>query len=484
MIQTLFAYGLPFLLIFAALPLALVLLKQGETPVSLSLVAALSLAIFAGAVSFLMLFHGMVGLQFSVLSILLPYGSLCLAGVFVWWRAPVRVALPKLDGWQWLALAILMVISAAILLNAVNLPFYRDDTLGIYQPHALELYQSGRLIPLTGSDSLYKTYPMLMQLNYAYVYLISGWENDYLAKLVSTLLSLACLIATYHLGQLAAGEATGWVAALLLAVTPTFGKWASSGYVDLPMAFFYALSAVFALRLWHSGHVRDTLLAGATMGLAAWTKNAALLGILLLVMWLGWLWFRRRVGWREIVIALAACFLIAAPWYLRNLTGAGFLVPNTAWTDQAQRSLGNLLVFISKPENFGVTGAIFMLGVIAAVITVIRRRLNAPAELLLLLWTTPFFLVWWLFVSYDPRFLLLFLPVLAALGAIFLMHVWKALPLNWQRYTRVAAAIFASAFALYIVWNSVDYKDELLRQPFMSDAERRELVGRSPTADP
>jgi 4-amino-4-deoxy-L-arabinose transferase-like glycosyltransferase len=478
MTQTLFAYGLIFLLIIAALPLALVCLRQGESPVSLSLAVSMSLAIFGGAISLIMLVQGMTGLQFSALSVLIPYGALCAGGIFAWWRKKARITVPKLDRWRWPALIILVSISGAILFNAVNLPFYRDDTLGIYQPQALELFQTGWLIPLTGADSLYKTYPMLMQLNYAYVYLISGWENDYLAKVVSALISIGCLIAAYHLGQLARGDGTGWVAALLLALTPTFGKWASSGYVDLPMAFFYALSGVFALRLWYSGRTNDALLAGAMMGLAAWTKNAALLGIVLLSLWLLWVRLKGRISWRDVAISLVACLLVALPWYIRNVAEAGFLVPNTAWTDQAERSLENLLVFVAKPENFGFTGLIFILGVISAVITVIRKRLNAPAELLLLLWTVPFFAAWWLFASYDPRFLLLYLPPLAALGGVFLMRVWSALPLKWQGYSRTAAAIVVSLFALFILWNSVDYKDELLRQPFMTDGERRELVGR------
>ena len=167
------------------------------------------------------------------------------------------------------------------------------------------MYQTQTLVPLTGADSLYRAYPVLIPLNYTYAYFASGWENEYLAKTIATLLSLACIPAAYVLGKKLRGERTGWLAALVLALTPFFSRWASSGYVDLPMAFFYTLAAIFALRLYddHSASLLDAALAGALIGLAAWTKNAALIGIVLLALWLVWCWINRRIGWRAVASA-------------------------------------------------------------------------------------------------------------------------------------------------------------------------------------
>src|SRR5690606_26909942 len=154
--------------------------------------------------------------------------------------------------------------------------------------------------------SLYDAYPILVPLNYAYAYFAAGWENEYLAKTIATLLSLACLPATYLLGERLRGALAGWLAALVLALTPFFGSWASSGYVDLPMAFFYTLAAVFALRLWETGSTRDAVIAGALVGLAAWTKNAALIGVPLLGGWLVWCWWHDKISLRGGVFSLAA----------------------------------------------------------------------------------------------------------------------------------------------------------------------------------
>src|SRR5690606_16706000 len=110
---------------------------------------------------------------------------------------------------------------------------------------------------------------------------------------------------------------------------------------------------------------------------------------------------------------------VAAPWYIRNLIGAGFIIPATAWTDQAQRTLATLFAFITRPENFSIPGWLIVVSVVLSTIHVIRRKLDAPGHLLILLWVLPFFAAWWLLVSYDPRFLLLFLPPLCALAGVW-----------------------------------------------------------------
>jgi 4-amino-4-deoxy-L-arabinose transferase-like glycosyltransferase len=333
---------------------------------------------------------------------------------------------------------------------------------------------------LTGADSLYRAYPVLIPLNYSYAYFASGWENEYLAKTTATLLSLACIPATYVLGKKLRGERTGWLAAMLLALTPFFSRWASSGYVDLPMAFFYTLAASFALRLYDEDKsaarsLIEAALAGALVGLAAWTKNAALIGVVLLAFWLGWCWLNKQIGWREVMLSLGLCALVAAPWYVRNLLGAGFLIPATAWTDQAQRTLASALILIAQPGNFGVSGWLMILGVVAAIPAAWRR---APGALLLLSWTLPFFAAWWLFVSYDPRFLLLFLPLLCVLGGDLLARLWERIGLVWQPRALILAILLTLILTAPLLLHAIEYKGEILRHPFMSDADKHIIVGR------
>ncbi len=432
----------------------------------------LGLAISVGTLTLIMFWESLLGLPLSLPGIALPYFALMLPG---WWR--FKLQLPRFPAaWEKrFALLVLVMISAAVLFNGAYWPFHRDDTIGIYQPAAQAIYQTAALVPLTGADSLYRAYPVLVPLSYAYAYFASGWENEYLAKAIATLFSLACIPAAYVLGRTLRDERAGWLAALMLALTPFYSRWASSGYVDLPMAFFYTLATVFALRLWNSHRLLDAALAGALIGLAAWTKNAALLGVLLLGLWLIWCWLNHRIDWRAVALSLIACALVAAPWYIRNLIGAGFLMPATAWTDQAKPTLDNALIFITRPENFGLPGWLLIAGIIGTLPAALRRQSGA---LLLLLWTLPLFAAWWLLVSYDPRFLLLFLPLLCALSGDLLARLWEHLAALWRPRVLIALTLLVLILTAPILWNAVEYKDNLLRHPLMSDADKRALVGR------
>lgn len=471
--QTIFAWFLIGLLLIAAYPSAAWVLRRESSP---TLSVLLGLAFAVGVLSLIMFWESLIGIQFSLIGITIPYFVLMLPGVIWWLRQPKRLAItvPKDHRFP---LAIMGGIGAAILFNAAYFPFYRDDTLGIYRPQAAQMFQIGGLIPLVGADSLYLTYAPNMPLIYTFVYVASGWENDYLARVIPALLSLGCIPAAYLLAKRIGGESAGWLAALTLTLTPTFGKWASSGYVDLPMAFFYTLTAIFALRLWDSRRITDAVLTGIMLGLAAWTKNAGLMiGVPVLIVWLAWALINRRIALRHAVITLAACAAITGAWYVRNQIGAGFIIPNTAWTDQAQRTVESLFVFIAKPENFAFSGWLIMISVALSGIEILRRRLNAPEHLLILVWTLPFFAAWWIFVSYDPRFLLLFLPPLCALVGVWLTRIWGLTPVTWQPRLRLFLATFTLMFALYIVYSSVDYKDEILRDPFMSHEQKQALV--------
>ena len=437
------------------------------------LTVLLGLALSVGVISMIMLWEGLLNISFSLIGIALPYFALMLPG---WWH--VRLSLPGIpSGWEKrFALLILLAVCALELFNGAYWPFYRDDTMGIYQPAAQSMYQTQTLVPLTGADSLYRAYPILIPLNYSYAYFASGWENEYLAKTIATLLSLACIPATYILGKKVSGERTGWLAALLLTLTPFFSRWTSSGYVDLPMAFFYTLAAIFALRLYDKRSLIDAGIAGLLIGLAAWTKNAALISVVLLALWLGWCWLHKRIGWREGILSLGLCGLIAAPWYIRNLIGAGFLMPATAWTDKAQHTLESAFVLVTHAENFGAPGWVMLGGIVAALPLAIRRR--TPGALLLLLWTLPFYAAWWLFVSYDPRFLLLFLPLLCVLAGDLLARVWDWIGIVWQPRALIVVILLTLFLTVQVALHTVDYKYAILHNPLMTDADKRAVVGR------
>lgn len=442
------------------------------------LASLLALALSTGTLTLVMFWQALAGVRLDVPGIAIPYFALMLPGGWLWWRGghPGPTLPYPRSKLGWLAALVLVAIAGGVIFNSVYWPFWRDDALGNYARFGAYMAENRALAPLPGNLTVHEAYPILIPLTYTYTYLVAGWPHEFLARLFPALLSLGCLGTAYTLGYRLRGPLAGWISALLLALTPTFVSWASSGYVDLPMAFFYSLSAIFTHRLWDSRRPFDALMAGVMMGLAAWTKNAALLGVLFLAVWLGWMFLRRRIGWAHVALALGACAAVAGPWYLRNLIEANLLIPDTAWTDQAKRTAENLFVLVAHPEIYSLPGALILVSVASALIVTIRRRLAAPGLMLLLCWSLPFFAAWWLWVSYDPRFILLFLPLLCAIAGDQLATGWRHLAQRWQRIAPIPVVLVLLALALPAVWNSVEFKDNILRQPIMTPDERRTVI--------
>ncbi|MBZ0282100.1 MAG: glycosyltransferase family 39 protein [Anaerolineae bacterium] len=509
--QTILAWILVGLVIAAAYPAAARLLARGKRQDDFWLRAVVALGLSTGTLTLVMFWEALLGIRWSILGITLPYLVVMgINAIGALWRyssltsPPIPLSVPergsnsqidkpikkensKSKSWNWFSGILVLIVSGAIFFNAIYWPFHRDDVLGIYGKYGALMYESGTLVPFAGrDDAFYQAYPVHIPLAYTYTYLASGWMNEYLAGVIPALLSLGCLLAVYTLGRMLYSESAGVLAAIILALTSQFARWASSGYVDLPMAFYYTMAAIFLWRLWEDDTTIDAVLAGGALGFAAWTKNAALMGIVFAGLWLGYGWLKGQIRVKQIGLVVLVCGLISAPWYIRNYLEARLIVPPTAWTEQAERTLNNLMVFITQPENFGVTGWLVTIGIVGGIYATLTPHLyrqqnkqyhtSEQGHVLLLALSLPFFGVWWLLVSYDPRFLLLFLPLLVVLGSGITLRIWAHIPTKIREIGRWVMTIGAVIMAVYIVWISVEFKDEIIRDPFMGDADKRAIV--------
>ena len=481
--QILLALFLIALVFIAPYPVVVWLLGRSPLAASRGLAVLLAAGVGVGVLTWLMMVEGMLGIPYTLPAILIPFVLIFALGTFVWWRGgrtrtmtspPEPAISPLLSRLGW---AVITLVGAAVLFNALYWPFYKADAVGIYADQAHFMYFTGGLIPLSLPNySYYQAYPMLVQLSYTFTYFAAASENVYLAKLIPTLLGLGCLGVVYMLGKALYNPTAGWLAVILLALTPLFGRWASSGYADLPMAFYYVLAALFAWRAWQADGWVDALFSGIAIGLGAWTKNAILPGMALWFVYLLLGLLMKRLTWRSLLAASAAALVVAAPWYIRNVVEAGLLMPATVWSEQAGWTLENLLVFITHPENFAFTGWLIVTAGALALVNFAREpRLNTPS-ILILVFTLPFFGFWWVLASYDRRFLLYFLPLLVVLAAGNSLLLWQRIPASGQRLLRWGFTIAALAMTVYILSISIDYKNAILRDPFMSDAAKQEVV--------
>ena len=387
------------------------------------------------------------------------------------------------------AVVVPVVMGALILFNAGYLPFGDQDAIAIYGRLGRWVYLN-RTLPV--GEGLFEAYPMLVPLSYTYTHLLAESQNEYLARLAPAALSVGAMAAAYALGRALYSLRTGVAAAALLALTPTYTRWASAGYADLPAAFFFTMSALFAWRLYESGRARDAALAGIVAGLAMWTKNGALTLAASLPLWIAYTRLHARcwpgdasgqpVAPRCAALALGAAALTAGPWYARNLLLFGVIVPPTGWAWLAQRTLANLVPFAAYPEAYFAPGLVFLAGIAACLGWAARGDARAA---MLLIFAAPFFAVWWALFSYETRFLLMILPLVAVMGGRALdaamariqLHISAELPGSYPASMGLqwAALALLVALALPAASKAVMHKDDFLRNPLMDNAARHRL---------
>ncbi|MCC7447998.1 MAG: glycosyltransferase family 39 protein [Anaerolineae bacterium] len=515
--MSLLAWPLTLLALVFMYPWARWLLRTSDRV----LIAVTTLGLSTGTLSLVMLWIGLIGIRIDWRIAALVCAGISGVGWIVQYRArhdaplqhPTDPLSPPgergLGGEAKITVLIIVIIGALILFNAIYWPFGIDDAITIYATFGKQIANTGRL----PQGNLYELYPMLVPLNYAFTHQAAGWIDEHLAALIPAALSVGVMAVAYLLGRQLFNRAVGLIAALLIALTPMYTHWASAGYVDLPAAFYYGLAVYFLFRLdsW-----QDALLAGIMAGLSAWTKNSGLLIVGSIVPWIGYRWWlsrdepRCRVTLGQIGVIVAGFGIVAGPWYLRNWITTGLIVPPTGWTWKAKRTLTNLFPYLADGRYFPI-GLMFTAGVLFALWRVIRtfppRPLSASSKgesdsqnhslTYLMICYVPFFVIWWALFSYDGRFLLVLTPLVAVMAAqvikLVLPHPLPPSLLRsegelvstrspsllaergWGEVLRTAAILLIIILALPAASAAVDYKSELLRRPFMSDADKHRL---------
>ena len=94
----------------------------------------------------------------------------------------------------------------------------------------------------------------------------------------------------------------------------------------------------------------------------------------------------------------------------------------------------------------------------------------------LLWWSAPFFVVWFGFASYDPRFILLFLPFLAVLAGLMSAAAWQRVGQRRRKPILAVIMLIAAVLAVRVAWNSIEYKRAWLSNPTMTHAEKQQVI--------
>lgn len=147
-------------------------------------------------------------------------------------------------------------------------------------------------------------------------------ETVFAIRLPSALLGTGTVLLAYLLGKQLFAERVGWLAGGLTAVSLWPLMHSRFALRAVSLTFFTALTIWLWQRAWQTGSRRDWLLGGVALGFTLYTYIPSRAFPLVLLIWLGWLFWAEqkqlRQQARSILLGWAIAFLIFAPfgWYI------------------------------------------------------------------------------------------------------------------------------------------------------------------------
>ncbi|HWF53989.1 MAG TPA: phospholipid carrier-dependent glycosyltransferase [Solirubrobacteraceae bacterium] len=280
------------------------------------------------------------------------------------------------------------------------------DALGFHFPGVIRFIQSGTLwqstqyLPGQAQGNYPQNGDMLM------LAFVLPWHSLALVRLLDPLLLALATVSVYAIGrELGAPAPTAILAALAAcAIRPALGPALTDVLTDPAFLAGFAAGTLFLLRHWRTGARSELLLAGAGFGLALGTKWYGLTDVPAVV--LVWLVAGRLGGrpWRELAtdtgVLVVVVLLTGGIWLLRNLILTGnpvfdyrlslfgvtiFAAPPDPLRSQLGFTLAHYLphptilkdyVWPVFRSDFGVTGALCVLGAVGAGVLVVAGRLQ------------------------------------------------------------------------------------------------------------
>jgi hypothetical protein len=162
----------------------------------------------------------------------------------------------------------------------VSSPIGGWDAWAIWNNHARFLFRGGErwtalLDPAMGFS--HNEYPLLLPAAVARLWTYSR-ESAFAPGLVAGAFTLSTVLVVYGAVARRSGHVAGATAAMLLLATASFRLWGPAQYADVPVACLLAaaVACVMGTPPGDAASSRQLALAGALLGLSAWTKDEGL----------------------------------------------------------------------------------------------------------------------------------------------------------------------------------------------------------------
>ena len=286
--------------------------------------------------------------------------------------------------------------------------------------------------------------------------------------------------------------AAGVLAALAVALTPMFVEFVDYNMIDVPTSLFFTVSAMAGIRAVQRctrGVLAEAVvLAAFLIGLKV---SLLLLGPLFAALILIAL---RGAPRRRAVLALAALVVLASPWYVRSFVYTGDPIdpilnlrfhhadPKWSVADEVNQlgdlrtdtSPGTLLqiprrLFLDpsgrdlRDTGVSLADTLYVVPLAFLAFVLLARRLR-PSPVALAACALAYAYAYWTLTSHLARYVLLFVPLLAAFLALFALALTAHRRIAWRAAALAALALLAipspSPEGRALFWNI--YVDEYL----------------------
>jgi 4-amino-4-deoxy-L-arabinose transferase-like glycosyltransferase len=222
-----------------------------------------------------------------------------------------------------LRLTIYAILAAILYLPGLGRPALWEPDEGRYAEIAREMVISGDYVTPRDDFELYFEKPPLVYWAEAAAIQIFG-VNEFAVRLPAALFSIGQVVVTAALAEAMLGAAAGFLAALVLALSPLFFGFARFATLDPALAFFLAaaLGAFYAAARGDSFSRRQArrwlLISAAMLALGTLAKGpiALLLGGAIALTWMAIERRLRQVAQMPLVWCLVIYAAIVVPWFV------------------------------------------------------------------------------------------------------------------------------------------------------------------------
>jgi len=371
--------------------------------------------------------------------------------------------------WRLVLSIFLLVYSALLLLDLGYTAIQWDETSHLYNGLLLS---RGHLQEYTQEGSFY---PPLFDVTTALYLKILGL-SVFSARLVAVTFGVLSVWCVFEYAYRLYGQRNALVSSVLLASMPGFIVLCRMALIETMLVFFFSISLLLFFSWLHTNNDKMLLLSGVTLGLGFLVKYQILVGGIIMLVSVFFLWRERilaKIGKFSLLLIIAGAF--ALPWIVFTQKYASGTLEE--WLYVLQVGNEERLVYSTRfplpifyliemtypyMDIHPISLPIYILALLGLGFWLWRRRREDKFSLI---WFFVVYSVFTLIPNKNWRYVTPVFPILAVAASDFILFIWdKAkdglrayqISLHKKGITKVGTAVFVFLVVASVLHSSLD----------------------------